>query len=208
MVADQRRDTWQNLLHAWDVPPTQADRKFEEILQAYSGPGRFYHTLDHVMDVLNTVKRLAAQAKNLNAVKLAAWLHDVIYDSRRGDNEELSAEYAERLCTRLSIPNSAKVASLIRKTKTHAADDDADSQVLIDADLAILGAPEPRYWDYSEKIRREYDWVPESDYLTGRRKVLEHFLARPRIYQYLNKLEGPARRNLAAEILKLGALLR
>jgi len=201
------RRQWFDLLGT-AVSAAVVDKAFEELVRHYNESSRHYHTLDHIHDVLETVEGLGPHANNLNAVRLAAWLHDVIYDSRRGDNEELSAEYAERLCTRLSIPNSAKVASLIRKTKTHAADDDADSQVLIDADLAILGAPEPRYWDYSEKIRREYDWVPESDYLTGRRKVLEHFLARPRIYQYLNKLEGPARRNLAAEILKLGALLR
>src|SRR5215831_17574204 len=114
MATDQQRETWQNLLHGWDVPPTQAERTFEEIVQAYSGPGRFYHTLDHVMAVLNTVKHLAAQAKNLNAVKLAAWLHDVIYDSKASDNEERSAQYAERLCEDLAIPEGSLVAALIR----------------------------------------------------------------------------------------------
>jgi predicted metal-dependent HD superfamily phosphohydrolase len=206
MGTGQERETWKNLLHGWGVPPGRADRAFEEVARAYSGPGRFYHTLDHVMDVLATVESLAAHAGNLHAVKLAAWLHDVIYDSKASDNEERSAEYAERLCEELAIPDGPLVASLIRQTKTHVAGDDADARVLIDADLAILGAAEPVYRDYAGKIRQEYAWVPEAQYRQGRRRVLEGFLARPRIYHFLGQLEVPARRNLAAEMARLAVV--
>jgi predicted metal-dependent HD superfamily phosphohydrolase len=127
MAMDKRRETWKNLLHGWGVAPIQADRTFEDVREHYAEPGRFYHTLDHVMDVLATVAQLASHARNLNAVQLAAWLHDVIYDSKASDNEDRSAEYAERLCEELAIPEGPLVAGLIRKTKTHAADDHADA---------------------------------------------------------------------------------
>jgi predicted metal-dependent HD superfamily phosphohydrolase len=136
-------------------------------------------------------------------VKLAAWLHDVIYDSKASDNEERNALYAERLCGQLAISEGPLVAALIRKTKTHDAGDDADAQVLIDADLAMLGAREPVYRDYAGKIRREYAWVPEADYRKGRRRVLESFLSRPSIYHLLGQLEEPARHNIASEISRL-----
>jgi predicted metal-dependent HD superfamily phosphohydrolase len=207
MGTDRRREIWNDLLLGWGVDPTQAERTFEEVARAYSGPGRYYHTLDHVMDVLATVEDLAARAKNLSAVKLAAWLHDVIYDSRASDNEERSAGYAEWLCEALGIPQDRRVAALIRATKTHEAGGDADAQVLLDADLAILGACEPAYQEYAGKIRQEYAWVPEPDYRRGRRAVLEGFLARPRIYHFLEPLEEPARRNLAAEIGRLGVVI-
>ena len=181
---DQGRERWHNLLRSWNVDPIQADQKFDEIRRAYAGPGRFYHTLDHVLAVLATVESLASFAKNLNAVKLAAWLHDVIYDSKASDNEERSAEYAERLCEELAIPEGHRVAALIRKTKTHDAGDDVDAQVLLDADLAILGASEADYQAYAENIRREYAWVPEPEYRKGRRQVLERFLTRPRIFHF------------------------
>jgi predicted metal-dependent HD superfamily phosphohydrolase len=205
MGTDPRRQTWKGLLHGWGVSPVEADRTFEEVARAYSGPGRFYHTLDHVMDVLGTVESLTAHARNPNAVKLAAWLHDVIYDSRASDNEERSARYAERLCEELAVPEGPLVAALIRKTKTHVAGDDADARVLLDADLAVLGAGEPAYRDYAGKVRQEYAWVPEPQYRQGRRRVLEGFLARPRIYHFLGELEEPARRNLADEISRLAA---
>src|ERR1700732_4752600 len=113
------RRKWHDLLRAWKVDPTLTDQNFEEVCQHYSGSSRFYHQLDHVQSVLETVESLGSYARNLNAVKLAAWLHDVIYDSRASDNEERSAEYAERLCKELSIPEGHLVASLIGKTKSH-----------------------------------------------------------------------------------------
>jgi predicted metal-dependent HD superfamily phosphohydrolase len=194
---------WHDLCQNLAVRPSLADRTFEELREHYAEPGRFYHTLDHVQHVMETVESLGSCARNLDAVRLAAWLHDVIYDSRASDNEERSAEYAERLCETLAIPKGRVVASLIRKTKTHDTEGDVDAQVLIDADLAILGANEAVYRTYAQRIRREYDWVPEPDYRTGRRQILTRFLTRPRIYQLLNHLEEPARRNIAAEIAQL-----
>jgi predicted metal-dependent HD superfamily phosphohydrolase/GrpB-like predicted nucleotidyltransferase (UPF0157 family) len=203
--AGEMRESWQNLLAAWAVDPAVADRTFEEIVEAYSCPGRFYHTLDHVRHVLQEVEVIGSEAKHPNAVRLAAWLHDVVYDSRASDNEERSAAYAERLCAELAMPQGPLVASLIRKTKTHDDGGNADAQVLLDADLAILGEGELIYRDYSQQIRQEYASVPVPKYRRGRRSVLESFLARPRIYHLLCHLEEPARRNLAAEIDQLAS---
>jgi predicted metal-dependent HD superfamily phosphohydrolase len=195
--------SWQRLLAGWRVPLDEANGIYAEIVQAYSAPGRHYHTLDHVKEMLTTVKELASHARNLSAVRLATWLHDVIHDSKGSDNEERSAEYAHQLCEKVSIPEGRHIATLIRKTKTHTAEDDPDAKVLIDADLAILGADESVYRDYAGKIRQEYAWVPEPQYRDGRRRVLESFLSRPRIYYYLRHLEEPARRNMTAEIARL-----
>jgi len=202
-VNDLLRRKWHDLLRAWAVDPSLAERTFEDVREHHAGPVRFYHTLSHVQNVLETVESLGSNARNLNAVKLAAWLHDVIYDSRASDNEERSAEYAERLCENLSIPERRLAASLILKTKTHDAGGDADAEVLLDADLAILGASEAVYRIYRENIRKEYAWVPEAAYRDGRRQILERFLARPRIFYLLCRLEAPARQNLAAEIAQL-----
>jgi predicted metal-dependent HD superfamily phosphohydrolase len=194
------RRKWHELLRSWAVAPSLADQNFEDIRANYANPGRFYHTFAHVENMLEIVESLRAYAQNLNAVKMATWLHDVIYDSKASDNEERSADYVERLCEMCSIPGSNLVATLIRKTKTHDAGDDVDAKVLIDADLAILGASESVYSDYCEKIRQEYAWVSEPDYRQGRQRVLQSFLNRPTIYHFLSNLEAPARRNLAAEI--------
>lgn len=200
---DAVQQSWKDALRAWNVEPGLADESFREIENLYASPGRYYHTLDHVRHVLETVESLRQHARNLNAVQLAAVLHDVIYDSRAADNEECSAEYAERLCAKLTIPEGGRVAALILQTKTHDAHDDPDAQVLLDADLAILGASEMAYRAYAADIRREYAWVPEPDYRTGRSRALERFLARPKIFRFLTHREDIARRNLAAEVAEL-----
>ncbi len=203
MSHDKLRRAWQDLLRTWSVDPSLADQTFEDVRAHYAGQGRFYHTPDHIQNMLEIVESLGSQTRNRNAVQLATWLHDVIHDSRASDNEEASADYAERFCEKLNIPDGPLVASLIRTTKTHDAGDDPDAQVLLDADLAILGASEPAYRIYSAQIRQEYTWVPEPEYRQGRRRVLQSFLSRPRIYHFLGHLEEPARRNLAAEIAGL-----
>ncbi len=199
------RQQWLDLLQRGKVDPVLAAERFGEIAGQYASSGRYYHTLDHILDVLATVDKLASHAPQPDAVRLAAWLHDVIYDSRASDNEERSAEYARRLCGELGIPDAALVASLILQTKTHIVDDDRNGQVLVDAELAILGASASVYHGYAQNIRREYAWVPESAYRTGRQRVLENFLIRPRIYHLLTDLEAPARKNLTAEIALLAA---
>ena len=68
------REGWEVLMNHWHVDPIKGGRKFDDIAAAYAEPRRFYHTLDHVLAVLATVESLSANAKNLNAVKLAAWL--------------------------------------------------------------------------------------------------------------------------------------
>ena len=132
-------ERWMNLTAMWSVDPILASQAFEDIERRYSEPGRHYHNLDHIRDVLVTVDSLAAHATHADVVRVAAWLHDVVYDSRAADNEERSAEYAERLCEQLGIREGTLVAALIMTTKTHQAGD-PDAQVLLDADLAVLGA--------------------------------------------------------------------
>ena len=194
---------WHDLLSTWHMDSMLAAQKLDEVFTHYSEQGRFYHTLDHIQFVLETVESLAPSARKLKAVKLAAWLHDVIYDSKASDNEERSAEFAERLCQELAIPEGRHVAALILKTKSHDAGDDADAKVLLDADLAVLGASEPVYRNYAQQIRQEYAWVPEPDYRSGRQKVLTKFLARPRIFHLLVHMEEPARRNISDEIARM-----
>lgn len=197
------RQRWHELLDTWTVGPAQADRAFADLCAHYAEPGRCYHTLDHVRGVLDTVEALAPHAHRPDAVRLASWLHDVIYDSRAADNEERSAVYAEQRCAECAIPEAERVAELIRRTQSHDAGDDVDARVLLDADLAILGADAADYRRYAEQIRQEYAWVPEPDYRAGRRRVLQRFLARPRIFHLLTDREEAARHNLAAECARL-----
>ncbi len=208
--SDELLRPWRDLMRSYGVAGEAADAAFADLARRHAEPGRFYHDLTHLREVLAVVEELAVVAADLNAVRLAAWFHDAVYDSRAKDNEERSADLARATTSGLGVPREivANVVRLIVLTKTHAAPDaDADASVLLDADLAILGAPEPRYDEYARAIRDEYAWVPEEAYREGRRRVLLGFLRRERIYRTertFREREARARSNLRREAASLG----
>jgi predicted metal-dependent HD superfamily phosphohydrolase len=197
---------WQHTLQSFGVDQVAAEKAFNSLVLAYSTPGRHYHTLKHIHHVLSTIQILQGYINNLATVQLAAWFHDVVYDTEAQDNEERSADYAFELLSNLGIPESTitTVTHLILNTKDHqVAVDDYDGQVLLDADLAILATNSVQYEEYAHAIRQEYRWLPEKDYITGRQQVLERFLQRSHIYftpLMLEFAEPSARGNIQGEI--------
>jgi predicted metal-dependent HD superfamily phosphohydrolase len=203
------RLAWQELFLPFDPPSAASASVLENVVNAYSQVGRFYHNLAHLRQVLQTLTCLRAGAHDLPALQMAAWFHDVIYDSKARDNEERSAEYAGGALPALHVREAvcARVRELILRTKSHQAPaEDTDGHIFLDADLAILGAPEAEYTRYAKAIRQEYAWVPEDQYRPGRQQVLESFLRRQHIFATAtmrNALEEQARQNLAREIALL-----
>jgi predicted metal-dependent HD superfamily phosphohydrolase len=85
--------------------------------------------------------------------------------------------------------------------------DGIDARILIDIDLSILGAPASRFDEYERQVRAEYGWVPGVMFRRTRRKILESFAARPRLYStapFVERCEAQARENLARSIAVLG----
>ncbi|HEY6622111.1 MAG TPA: hypothetical protein VIY68_21430, partial [Steroidobacteraceae bacterium] len=81
-----------------------------------------------------------------------------------------------------------------------------DSRLLVDIDLAILGADPSRYDEFERDVRREYRWVPGIVYRSKRAAILQSFLHRPRIYHSepaYKRFEGNARTNLSGAIRTL-----
>ena len=196
------------LLSRWQRLLSDSDSTFADLAARYGEPGRHYHTLDHIRAVLDRIDALWPDAPP--ALQLAAWLHDVVYDSRAADNEERSADYARAVLPALGVPSDVidETARLILLTRSHETDpDDRAGRTLLDADLAVLSTNAPTYDAYAAAIRREYAWVAESDYRAGRRRVLERFLDRPRIYLTIEMAEAEprARDNLRREIAAFGS---
>ncbi|MDB5035680.1 MAG: hypothetical protein JWQ98_2921 [Chlorobi bacterium] len=177
-----------------------------EIAGAYAEPARHYHTMAHIDSLLRELDRHRGEISQPEALEFAAWFHDVVYDTHRGDNEERSALYARDALHRLDAPEPLveRVAELILSTHDHAAPaDDADALLFLDADLAILGASGECYREYSRAIRDEYGWVEEGMYRAARGEILEKFLLRERIYRtgsMFARYERAARANIAAEL--------
>lgn len=214
MSRDKLFQNYWQLLQNFDISQTLAEKTFTQIVAAYSTPNRYYHTLKHIDRILEVIQTVGYHTQDLKTVQLAAWFHDIVYDTKAKDNEEKSAARAVELLLSLSIPADVikNVKRLILTTKNHqAVTSDSDAQVLLDADLAILGSNPSEYSKYTQAIRKEYSWVPEIEYFVARKRVLENFLQRENIYftqEIQQAKEKTARNNLEGEIEQISLKIK
>ena len=202
---------WEDLASFYTSDKSIKDNAFQLLKEKYSEKSRFYHNLIHVKSLLNLFESLEDKIQNRNAVRFAIWFHDVIYNSRRNDNEAESARLASETLVKLDVNTETIefVGDLILDTKSHSGRNlSYDAKLFLDMDLAILGTSEAIYKEYSKAIRTEYSWVSESTYRKGRKKVLKSFIERKRIYftdEMKIRYEGQARKNISSEIRSLDA---
>jgi predicted metal-dependent HD superfamily phosphohydrolase len=181
----------------WPLPDRLELR--DELLAAYDRDG--YHDHRHLAEVLDRLAELGCDGSpEWDAVWLAAWFHDSVYDGDRDDEERSARRASETLPGALG----EEVARLVRMTADHRpADDDRAACLLSDADLAVLASPPERYDQYVADVRREYAHLDDDTFSTGRVAVLENLLAKPHLFHtpYAREhWEAAARANLEREL--------
>ena len=141
---------------------------------------------------------------------LALWFHDAVYDpqARGSVNERRSADWARSAAWAAGTSDETADAlhALVMATCHDAEPIGSDAQLLVDIDLAILGADTTRFDEYERQVRAEYAHVPDDAFRDGRRRILQQFLARPVIFRTpaaQHALERRARANLARSIAGL-----
>jgi predicted metal-dependent HD superfamily phosphohydrolase len=172
-----------------------------DVLGRYSEPHRRYHTQQHLAECFEKVQAIISLAEYPAEVNVGLWFHDAIYDTQRHDNEERSADWARNAARELgaSAESAQRIHDLIMFTRHAAAPVGIDAEVLVDADLSILGAPPARFQEYEAQVRDEYGWVPDATFRSGRAKILKEFLGRPHLFctaRFRERYEAQARRNL------------
>lgn len=81
---------WVSIHLAVGVRPSL--KEFFRLRTAYSEPGRFYHTFQHIAECIRFVNRHYGNGEDAVLVKFALFYHDVVYYVMRKDNEEMSAQ--------------------------------------------------------------------------------------------------------------------
>jgi len=203
--------TWVEAWRQLGVADSPAlSRLYADVRGRYSEPHRHYHTDQHLAECFQNVQAIIALAQHPAEVELGLWFHDAIYDTQRHDNEQRSAEWAREAASELgaSAESAQRIYDLIMFTRHAAAAVGIDAEVLVDADLSILGAPAARFEEYEAQVRREYVWVPAATFRSRRAVIVKQFLARPHIFctmPFRERYEAQARRNLAQSLTALGA---
>jgi predicted metal-dependent HD superfamily phosphohydrolase len=183
----------------------------QRLVEAYAEPHRAYHNLRHLDEVFERIDVITAsnpRAIDRDAVLLAAWFHDSVYEAQ-GDDEERSAVLAARELADAGVDAAlvSEVVRLVRLTATHqVSESDVEGQVLCDADLGILAADARRYEEYTAGVRREYQHVSDHDFRRGRAQILGNLLDAPSLFNTRfakERWEDAARANVSREIRRL-----
>jgi predicted metal-dependent HD superfamily phosphohydrolase len=177
-----------------------------EIEKNYSGKKRYHHTLQHLDNLFAQLTEVKGEIQNWETILFTLYYHDIIYNSLKSDNEEKSAELAEKRMEQISVSKDTieLCKNQILATKSHIKSVDSDTNYFTDADLSVLGSSWETYTLYYKNVRKEYSIYPDFVYNSGRKKVLNHFLAMDRIFKtdfFYNKFELQAKQNLQKETL-------
>jgi predicted metal-dependent HD superfamily phosphohydrolase len=229
------RRAWQALTFGDPVSAEIIDdliRRYAEPHRRYHTADHIVWVLRHIDDLLNDdllnddllkadLLKADEFAADRDVLVASALFHDAVYDSHptadalTGDvrtglsNEAQSARLAVAQLSRMGWDDIrvAEVAALIEATATHLATT-PESAILLDADLAILGADPVDYLAYVVAVRAEYDHVDDEQWRVGRAAVLHNLLARPHIFAtpaMASQREHQARANMAGELAELEA---
>lgn len=207
-------DLWSDERFSTEMQRSRQDAWLQNLLTAYSGAKRHYHNLDHLVHGLTELKVYGAHhelsRESMRTLQLAFWFHDYIYASGGSVCDEEASALAW-LDSQLDEDNAIAIAQLIRASN-HGANIERQAplhQILIGADLAILGQPESVYATYAAGIRLEYQHVSDDAYCHARQRVLQAMLEKARLGTlfenpyFAGLYQDAAVRNLGWEIRQL-----
>lgn len=202
------RNTFIELLKNYTKDDSLIDHLWTEIVEQYAAHNRYYHTLQHLDNLLLLLIDLKEKIKNWDVILFTLYYHDIIYDPLQSDNEEKSADLAEKRMKQIGVSNH--IIKLCRKqilaTKSHLESTDSDTNYFTDADLSILGQACEMYALYFQNVRKEYAIYSNAMYRVGRLKVLKKILSMHRIFKtayFYQKFEQQAQENLKKEVVQL-----
>ena len=183
----------------------QIEKLWKEIEVQYSKSGRFYHNLSHLDNLTVSLTPVFDKILDWQTILFSIAYHDIVYNPIKKNNEEISAELANKRLLELGVSKFQRdrCFSQIMATKTHSFSNDSDTNYFTDADLSILGSVGDEYIQYAQLIRKEYKYLPDFVYKPGRQKVLRRFLEMQQIFKtdyFYEHFEHQARINLDNEL--------
>jgi predicted metal-dependent HD superfamily phosphohydrolase len=180
----------------------------------YGEAHRRYHVWNHVETLLKLKEWCRDDVFNHQAVELAIYFHDAIYEPGEDDNEKRSADLMRAVLEKEVAPVNLEVArALILATASHDVPGDlenpvrSDCAVFLDMDLAVLGAAPDVFEAYGAAIREEFIEFPDGEWSLGRRKFLLSMLDRKTVFhtpRFRQTYEKQAQANLEAALSALG----
>lgn len=172
-----------------------------DLLKRYAESERLYHTIDHIEHCLSQFDRVRDECSQADAVELAIWFHDAIYNFPAYENEKLSAAFfMEKSANLLGTRFRESVEALIIATEHIRPPEDPDQRILVDVDLSSFGLPWDQFAADGKNIRQELHYLSDAEFYAGQIAFMEALLSRERIFNtahFHDSYEAKARENVS-----------
>ena len=192
-----------------DGGPDPADGRFAALQRHYLEPHRRYHTAEHLNQCLVQLDAARQHMDHPDAVELAVWYHDAIYDVTAGDNELQSARlFARHAAGILPASLVETVHELIMVTAhCRVEPSTSDQDFMVDIDLSSFGLPWLEFLRDSVAVREESPHLSDEVFYAKQRKFLTTLLSREHFYFtafFRERHEQRARDNVSRYLASLG----
>ena len=219
---DELRSRWLDLCIRLEVKGgiIHHTKMYDRLTHYYSHPGRHYHTLEHIHYCLKKFDEVKHLLSDPDAVELAIWFHDAIYEfwTQPNENEQFSASLAIFFIHRLmglSRTLASRVAYLIENTQYFqlgmSSAKTQDGKFTVDIDLSGFGDTWEVFQKNNKKVASEFEWMPECEYLDKSLRTMKMFRKREPFYltdYFRERYQLQAYANLDREIQRLEQMLK
>ena len=151
------------------------------------------------MGMFDACKSLAA---NPDALELAVWFHDVIFEPDQADNERRSADLYLQLSDGVQADEMRRLVERLIMATLHDGNSlqDPDAVYMVDIDLSSFGLSWEEFLRDSENLRRENANLSDAEYYRRKKEFQNCLLDKERFYRsdfFAERLENQARSNLS-----------
>ena len=197
---DSFQALWQRCLRD-TVTDHSSAQIYQRLTQYYGDSQRFYHTLEHIKGCFVLFEKIKNLLDNPDALALAIWFHDAIYEPGACDNERRSADWFMAETDGLFDEDLRELVCTHIMATLHCGSETGvhDSQFMVDIDLSSFGMPWPVFLRDSDNVRRERPELSDQEFYPNQCNFQKVLLERSRFFQtdyFFEHYENQARQNL------------
>jgi predicted metal-dependent HD superfamily phosphohydrolase len=189
-------------------PSPEAAVVYSDLRARLGDSGRKFHNMGHIDDCLARFDEVKRHLDDPDAVELALWFHDAVYDPGDATNERRSAALFLSHGAGARAAFRRRVCALILTTQRSRTPRNNDCKFIDDIDLAGFGSPWEEFMQNGDLLRREFATQSDADYYRGLASFLNSLRRRPRFFRtdwFAKRYEAQAQRNVGRLLEEIGA---